>query len=98
VRVIDRRAEKQALHELLDSVRAGMSRALVLRGEPGIGKSALLEYAVANAADLRVVRTVAVESEQGLGLAAVHQLLLPLQRVMDRLPEPQQRALGVAFG
>ncbi|WP_222266238.1 helix-turn-helix transcriptional regulator [Modestobacter marinus] len=98
MRLIDRRAEKQAVHELLDSVRAGMSRVLVLRGEPGVGKSALLEYAVASAAELRIVRTAAVESEQSLGFAAVHQLLLPLQGLMDRLPEPQRRALGVAFG
>ena len=64
MRLIDRNAEKQALHEVLDSVRAGMSGALVLRGEPGVGKSALLDYAVERAADLQVVRTVAVESER----------------------------------
>ena len=70
VLLIDRRAEKQALHEVLDSVRAGMSGALVLRGEPGVGKSALLDYAVERAADLQIVRTVAVESEMALGFAA----------------------------
>jgi DNA-binding CsgD family transcriptional regulator len=98
VRLIDRCAERQALHELLDSVRAGMSSVLVLRGEPGIGKSALLEYAVDMAEDLQVVRTTAVESEKTLGFAGVHQLLLPLLGGMDRLPPPQRRALGVAFG
>ena len=77
VRLIDRHAEKQALHEVLDSVRAGMSGALVLRGEPGVGKSALLDYAVERAADLQIVRTVAVESEMAMGFAAVHQLLVP---------------------
>ena len=75
-----------------------MSGALVLRGEPGVGKSALLDYAVERAADLQVVRTVAVESEKSLGFAAVHQLLLPFLPAVDRLPEPQRRALGVAFG
>jgi hypothetical protein len=58
----------------------------------------LLDYAVERAADLQIVRTVAVQSEKTLGFAAVHQLLLPLLHLVDRLPEPQQRALGVAFG
>ena len=98
MRLIDRGAEKQALHEVLDSVRRGMSGALVLRGEPGVGKSALLGYAVEHAGDLQIVRTVAVESEKALGFAAVHQLLSPLLPGADRLPEPQRRALGVAFG
>ena len=98
VRLIDRRPEKQALDSLLDSVRAGLSGALVLRGEPGVGKSTLLDYAVERAADLQIVRTVAVQSETTLGFAAVHQLLLPILHLVDRLPEPQQRALGVAFG
>ena len=98
MRLVDRCVEKKALDALLDSVRAGMSAALVLRGEPGIGKSALLDYAVERAADLQIVRTVAVESEKTLGFAAVHQLLVPLLPVMDRLPEPQRQALGVAFG
>lgn len=64
--LIDRRAEK---HELLDSVRAGKSRVLVLRVEPGIGKSALLEFAVHSPTDLQVLRTMAVEAEQSLGVA-----------------------------
>ncbi len=98
MRLIDRRAEKQALHQVLGGVRAGMSGVLVLRGEPGVGKSALLDYAVERAAGLQIVRTVAVESETALGFAAVHQLLVPFLPAVDRLPEPQQRALGVAFG
>jgi DNA-binding CsgD family transcriptional regulator len=98
MRLIDRHAEKQAIDEVLDSVRDGMSGALVLRGEPGIGKSALLAYAVEHAADLQIVRTVAVEAETSLGFAAVHHLLLPFPNSADRLPVPQQRALGVAFG
>jgi DNA-binding CsgD family transcriptional regulator len=98
VRLVDRCVEKKALDALLDGVRAGISGALVLRGEPGIGKSSLLDYAVERGADLQIVRTVAVESEKTLGFAAVHQLLVPLLPVMDRLPEPQRQAIGVAFG
>jgi DNA-binding CsgD family transcriptional regulator len=95
---MDRRAEKQALHQVLTSVRAGMSGALLLRGEPGVGKSALLDYAIERASDLQILRTVAVESEMALGYAAVHQLLVPFLHGVDRLPGPQQRALDVAFG
>lgn len=98
MRVLDRRPEKQALVEVLDSVRAGMSGALVLRGEPGVGKSALLGFAVESAVDLQVIRIVAVESERSLGFAAVHQLLHPLLPAAEKLPEPQRRALGAAFG
>jgi len=97
VQIIGWCAENQALRELITSVRAGMSSALVLRGEPGIGKFVLLDYAVGCAAHLRVVRSVAVEAERSLGFA-VHQLLMPLLGGVDRLPEPQRRALGVAFG
>jgi DNA-binding CsgD family transcriptional regulator len=98
VRLIDRGFEKQTLNEMLDSVRGGRSRALVLRGEPGVGKSALLGYAVALAEGMRVVRMVAVESENHLGFAAAHRLLMPFLPELDRLPEPQFRALSVAFG
>src|SRR4051812_1037993 len=98
VRLIDRRPEKQALDSLLDRVRAGMSGALVLRGEPGVGKSALLNHAVDRAADLQVVRMVAAEPEVRLGFAAVHQLLVPFRQSLDWLPGPQRQALGVAFG
>jgi hypothetical protein len=75
-----------------------MSGALVLRGEPGVGKSALLGYVVKRAGDLQIVRMAAAESEKTLGFAAVHQLLVPFLPAVDRLPEPQRRALGVAFG
>jgi DNA-binding CsgD family transcriptional regulator len=98
VRLIDRGAEKHALSGVLDSTRRGMSGVLVLRGEPGVGKSALLGHAVEQAEDMQVVRIVAVESEKNLGFAAVHQLLVPFLPALDRLPEPQRRALGVAFG
>jgi DNA-binding CsgD family transcriptional regulator len=83
---------------MLDSVRGRRSRALVLRGEPGVGKTALLGFAVAHAEDMQVVRMVAVESENHLGFAAVHRLLMPFLPALDRLSEPQRRALSVAFG
>ena len=98
VRLVDRAAERQALDELLGSVRGGMSGVLVLRGESGVGKSALLDYAVARATDLQILRMAPVESERTLGFAAVHQLLVPVLTATDRLPKPQRRALGVAFG
>ena len=91
-------AELAALHDLLDSVRAGISCAVVIRGMPGAGKSAVLQHAVDAASDMQVVRTVAVESEQAMAFAGVHQLLLPLLAGADRLPDPQKRALQVAFG
>jgi len=97
VRLLDRGAETQALREVLDAVRRGTSGTLVLRGEPGVGKSALLGYAVGQAGDMQIVRTVAVESEMALAFAAVHQLLSPLLPGADRLPEPQRRALAYGF-
>jgi DNA-binding CsgD family transcriptional regulator len=96
--LIDRGAEKVVLSGVLDSIRQGGSGVLVLRGELGVGKSALLRNVVEQAADMQVVRMVAVESEKALGFAAVHQLLVPFVPALDRLPEPQRRALGVAFG
>jgi DNA-binding CsgD family transcriptional regulator len=96
--LIDRSAERLALQGVLDAVRAGTSGTLVLCGEPGIGKSALLRCAIESAADLLVLEMAAVESEAAMGFAAVHQLLRPLLPAIDRLPEPQQTALQVAFG
>src|SRR3954469_19918217 len=95
VPLIDRHGERQSLHDLLERTRAGMGGALVLRGEPGIGKSTLLDEAVETAADMQVLRVVAAELEMAFGYAAVHQLLLPLLPAVDRLPAPQRRALGV---
>src|SRR5206468_2250771 len=78
--------------------RAGRSGVLVVRGEPGVGKTALLEYAVDSASDLRVVRGVGVEWEMELAFAALHQLCGPLLDRMDRLPGPQRAALETTFG
>jgi DNA-binding CsgD family transcriptional regulator len=90
--------ECQAIDRLLDAARAGLSEVLVLRGEAGIGKTALLDYAVESAGDFTVVRTAGVESEMELGFAGLHQLLLPFRDRIDVLPTPQRGALDVAFG
>ena len=87
-----------ALGRLLDLARAGQSGVLVVRGAPGIGKSALLEDAIESASGFRVARAVGVESEQELPFAALQQLCAPMLERVDRLPEPQRDALWVAFG
>src|SRR5260370_8924694 len=93
-----RRQQCRALDGLLADVRAGRSRALVVRGEPGIGKTALLGYAAETAPDFRVARAEGVESEMELPFAALHQLCGRMLDRLDRLPGPQREALGVAFG
>ena len=93
-----RRVERQALDRLLEAVRGGQSRVLVVSGEPGVGKTALLESAISSASGFRIVRAVGVESEMELAFAAMQQLCAPLLDRLDRLPAPQQDALGVAFG
>ncbi len=93
-----RRAECALLDRLIDAVRGSESRALVLRGEPGVGKTALLEYLVERASDCRVERAVGVQSEMELAFAALHQLLEPMLDHLDRLPVPQRDALRTAFG
>jgi hypothetical protein len=96
--LLGRGAERAAIDGVLDAARAGRAGALVLRGEAGIGKTALLDDAVAHAGDLAVLRVVGVESEMGMGFAALHRLLLSLLPACDRLPEPQRAALESAFG
>jgi len=93
------RADECALLDgLLDDIRRGESRSLVLRGEAGIGKTALLKYLVESASDLTVVRAVGVESEMELAFAGVHQLCGPMLDRLPRLPAPQRQALGIVFG
>lgn len=96
--LIGRRAECSALDQLIGSVRSGESRALVVHGEPGIGKTALLEYVAVRALGFRVLRGAGVESEMELPFAGLHQLCLPLLDRIERLPGPQSDALRTAFG
>ena len=96
--LLDRLPERAALSGLLDAARAGRSGALVVRGEPGVGKTALLEYAIESAAGLRVARVAGVESEMELAFAALQQLCAPMLDKLAGLPDPQRDALGVAFG
>jgi hypothetical protein len=93
-----RRDECAVLDRLLDGPRAGRSGALVLGGEAGVGKTALLDYAIASAPGLRVLRATGVESEMELAFAALHQLCAPLLDRLDRLPGPQRDALQTTFG
>jgi DNA-binding CsgD family transcriptional regulator len=93
-----RDSECEALDRLLDAVRAGRSGALVVRGEPGVGKTALLEYALERASGCRVARAAGVQSEMELVFAGLHQLCAPMLDRLERLPGPQRDALGTAFG
>ena len=93
-----RRSECEVLDRLLERVRAGRSGALVVRGEAGVGKTALLQYAVESASDLRIARGVGVESEMELAFAALHQLCAPMLDRLERVPGPQRDALSTTFG
>ena len=96
--LLGREAERQVVDELLQSARAGRSAVLVLRGEPGIGKSAMLGYAQSCAEGMTVLRSVGIEAEHELPFAGLHQLLRPCLGLLDRLPPPQEAALRSAFG
>jgi DNA-binding CsgD family transcriptional regulator len=86
------------IDRLVAAVRAGDSRTLVVRGEPGVGKTALLEYLAGQASDCRVVRAVGIQSEMELTFAVLHQLCAPMLDRLERLPAPQRDALRTAFG
>jgi predicted ATPase len=98
VRLRGRRQEMAVLRALLDGVRQRRSGALVVRGEPGVGKSSLVEAALEGTEGVRIVRVSGVESEMELPFAGLHQLLRPLLEYLPRLPEPQAEALSAAFG
>jgi DNA-binding CsgD family transcriptional regulator len=96
--LLGRHAEREVFDRLLATVRGGRSSVLVVRGESGIGKSALLDYAIDSASGFRVLRADGVESEIELPFAALQQLCAPILTRRERLPSPQYDALGVAFG
>lgn len=96
--LLGRRQEQQQLAGLLGGAREGHSGVLVVRGEPGIGKTALIDHLLDQAADFRVIRTSGAESEMELVYAGVQQVWAPLQESMGRLPKPQRGALEVALG
>jgi hypothetical protein len=93
-----RSGEHAQLDRLLETVRGGQSAVLVVRGEAGVGKSALLRHTVAHARAYRVVQIAGVESEMELPYAGLHQLCTPMLGQVDVLPQPQQAALSVVLG
>jgi DNA-binding CsgD family transcriptional regulator len=93
-----RRGECGVLDRLAEAVRAGASRVLVVRGEAGVGKTALLDYLAGHAPGCRVVRSAGVQTEMELAFAGLHQLCAPMLDHIDRLPVPQREALRGAFG
>src|SRR3954468_3026373 len=96
--LLGRRSETETLDRLLEAVRAGESRALAIHGDPGVGKTALLEYVVEHATGCRVARAAGVQAEMELAFAGLHQLCAPMLDRLDRLPAPQRDALGAAYG
>ena len=98
IRFLDRDSEREHLDTLLAEARAGQSAVLVLRGEAGVGKTALLRYAARRAVGFRAAQITGVEAEMELAFAGVHQLCAPMLDRLDALPEPQQEALRVALG
>jgi DNA-binding CsgD family transcriptional regulator len=96
--LLGRRSESEALERLLDAIRGGESRALVLRGEAGVGKTALLDHAIERATGFRVARAAGVQSEMELPFAGLHQLCASMLDRLACLPDPQRNALGTAFG
>src|SRR5918994_1403524 len=96
--LLGRADERELLDRLLENVRAGQSAVLVIRGEAGVGKTALLHHCARQASGFRVARIAGVESEMELPFAGLHQLCAPMLGRLGALPEPQQVALGVALG
>src|SRR5246500_3307117 len=99
-RLMGRRGERDALDRLIEAVQAGQSQALVVRGDPGVGKSALMEYLAARASGsgCRVARAAGVQTEMELAFAGLHQLCAPMLGRAEHLPVPQREALRIAFG
>ncbi len=93
-----RDVEQARLTDLLDGARHGRAGVIVVHGEPGVGKSVLIDTVVSASSGACVLRTQGLESESPLAFAALHRLLRPVMPLVDRLPAPQARALRVAFG
>src|SRR6476469_7923070 len=96
--LLGRQHEREVLDRVLDDARRGDGGVLVVHGDPGVGKTALLEWVVARGAQLQILRTVGVEGEMELPFAALQQLCSPILDLAERLPDPQGDALAVAFG
>jgi DNA-binding CsgD family transcriptional regulator len=98
--LVNRRSEREALDRLIEAVQVGQSKALVVRGDPGVGKTVLLDYLAARASGsgCRVARVAGVQSEMELAFAGLHQLCAPMLTRADDLPVPQHEALRVALG
>src|SRR6478736_10238177 len=96
--LLGRERERVALDRLLEAARGGHGGVLVVHGEPGVGKTALLDYAGEAGREFRVLETVGVEGEMELPYAALQQLCSAILDRAERLPDPQRDALGVAFG
>jgi energy-coupling factor transporter ATP-binding protein EcfA2 len=94
----NRRDEHRVLARLVETVRAGETTALVLRGEPGVGKTVLLDHLAGLGAQCRVVRVVGVQSEMELAFAGLYQVCAPIMDRLDALPAPRREALRTAFG
>jgi DNA-binding CsgD family transcriptional regulator/tetratricopeptide (TPR) repeat protein len=94
----DRRGERVILDRLVNAVRTGESRVLVVRGEPGVGKTVLLEYLARRAPGCSVIRAVGIQSEMELAFAGLHQLCAPVLERAEGLPVPQREALRIALG
>ena len=96
--LLDRTEERAAIDEAIEAVGSGHSRVLVLAGDAGMGKTSLLEHAVANASQFQTAWIAGVEAESDLAFAALHRLLRPLMPRLNQLPDPQRCALEAAFG
>src|SRR3954449_5165723 len=96
--LLGRANERELLDRLLENVRAGQSAVLVVRGEAGVGKTALLHYCARQAAGFRVARIAGGESEMELAFAGLHQLCAPMLGRLGALPQPQEAALSIALG
>ena len=96
--LLGRGVETSALEGVLAAVRDGLSGVLVLRGEAGVGKTSLLDWAARQADEMQVARVAGAEAEMDMGFAGLHQLLIPFLSGFEGLPSPQRQALGSAFG